>query len=1115
MRTRLSNVRTVLFLVASATLGALASAQAPVPDLTRGGLPDESHDWNLGPTGARGWIAGRNCATLDARQILVTSVDPGSPAEGVLKPGDVIVGVDGREFASDARRAFGEAITEAERVANRGALRVLRWRKGRTEPATLQLEVMGDYADTAPYDDAKSRKILERATRHLMEVELQDSVSGAVDALALLATGRPDCIARVKPYARRVGPKDLDLTIQPGMYAWPWGFTNLFLTEYHLATGDDSVLPAIREYSKEVASGQSSVGTWGHGMVVPGRGPALGGYGALNQAGAVCWLSLILAEKCGVKDAVVRQAIERSRRFFDFYTGKGSIPYGDHAPYQVLHDNNGKNALVALGFDWLGDDASSRFFARMSTASYDERELGHTGNYFGFLFGPLGVASAGREAVARHLEEQRWFYDLARRADGSFVYQGGAGEDDSYAGWDTTGAFLLTYALPQQELYVTGKGIDAANALKGAELEATIRDGREFDPWRADDGYRTRKTSELLESLGSWSPTVRYRAAKALALREADVVQDLKAMLRSDDLQSRYGACQALEYLEGKGAPAVDALIDQLAHEDAWLQIRAACALAGIGGPARKALPEILKLALAPSPGDPRHTTRRYLGLVLFLNGYVDGGPRRGMLADGIEGVDEEILLAAIRAMLETDDGLVRAQVSSVYEKLDEEQLDRLWPDILRAVQQRPPSGEMFAEEIRVAGLQLMARHRIREGMQACVAYAKNQNQWGSENRMGEILACLAPYGAHARELLPDLRDLATYCREEQDFPDDCKRKKTAAVEAAIAAISAAKERPELRSMAPTAPTKSAGSSRRLKVFVLAGQSNMQGPAVADLDPAWNAEDYNEGRGTLQQVMKVPANRARYRHLADARGQWTIRKDVFVRYQLEDGPLKCGPLAPGFSPHSEHHFGPELQFGHVVGDWLDEPVLLVKTAWGGKSLYVDFRPPSAGGEVGPYYTRMIAEVRDALANVSRDLPSIGVAGCDLAGFVWYQGWNDGCDPEHAVPEYEENLVHLIRDVRRDLGAPNLPVVIGELTGPWVKAEGEWDTLRKAQAAAATRPEFAGNVKFVETHDFVRKPEDSPHPGHGHHEFGNAETYFLVGDALGQAMKAIVGKKARK
>ena len=100
-------------------------------------------------------------------------------------------------------------------------------------------------------------------------------------------------------------------------------------------------------------------------------------------------------------------------------------------------------------------------------------------------------------------------------------------------------------------------------------------------------------------------------------------------------------------------------------------------------------------------------------------------------------------------------------------------------------------------------------------------------------------------------------------------------------------------------------------------------------------------------------------------------------------------------------------------------------------------------------------------------------------------------------------------MNLIHDVRKEFQSPQLPVVIGELTGPWVDAPKEWETLRKAQAAAAARPEFQGTVVFVPTRDFVRKPEDSPNPGHGHHEFGNAETYFLVGQALGEGMKTLL------
>ena len=293
-----------------------------------------------------------------------------------------------------------------------------------------------------------------------------------------------------------------------------------------------------------------------------------------------------------------------------------------------------------------------------------------------------------------------------------------------------------------------------------------------------------------------------------------------------------------------------------------------------------------------------------------------------------------------------------------------------------------------------------------------------------------------------------------------------------------------------------------ADPAKPIKVFILAGQSNMEGQAVADLD----GKNYNDGKGTLKAMLADPAKAKLVKHLVDDQGKWTVRKDVCVHYQREKQPLLAGPLTMGFSIYGgTHHFGPELQFGQIVGDYCPEQVLIIKTAWGGKSLYTDFRPPSSGGQVGPYYTKMIAEVRSTLKNLKSEFPDYGGQGYEIAGFVWYHGWNDGVDPKNAVPEYEENLVHLIQDVRKEFQAPKLPVVIGELTGPWVEAPGTWDTLRKAQAAAAKRPELKGNVIFVSTHEFVRDPKNSPNPTHGHHEFGNAETYFLVGDALGKGM----------
>jgi len=305
-------------------------------------------------------------------------------------------------------------------------------------------------------------------------------------------------------------------------------------------------------------------------------------------------------------------------------------------------------------------------------------------------------------------------------------------------------------------------------------------------------------------------------------------------------------------------------------------------------------------------------------------------------------------------------------------------------------------------------------------------------------------------------------------------------------------------------------PPKQAGKSP-VKVFILAGQSNMEGQAVVDLA----GKDYNDGRGTLAALLRDPVKGARFKHLRTADGQWVVRDDVWVRYQRENAPLLAGSLGIGFAVYGgQHHFGVEYPFGLVVGEHLANQVLLIKTAWGGKSLDVDFRPPSSGGAVGPYYTKMLAQIREALANLKTDFPGYDGRGYELAGFAWWHGWNDFCDAK-ASAAYEQNLINLIHDLRKDLQSSQLPVVIGEFTGPWLKDAADLpaaaQAIRTAQAAAAARPEFKGTVLFVETRDFVRKPGDSPNPSHGHHEFGNAETYFLVGDAMGKGMISLLKK----
>lgn len=285
-----------------------------------------------------------------------------------------------------------------------------------------------------------------------------------------------------------------------------------------------------------------------------------------------------------------------------------------------------------------------------------------------------------------------------------------------------------------------------------------------------------------------------------------------------------------------------------------------------------------------------------------------------------------------------------------------------------------------------------------------------------------------------------------------------------------------------------------------VRVFILAGQSNMEGQGVVDLN---HEKYYNGGKGNLEYVMARDKTGA-FKHLRDANGEWAVRTDVMIRFQTRHG-LKKGGLGIGFTSYPEkHHIGPELQIGHRLGDHFESPVLLIKTAWGGKSLYKDFRPPSSGGVVGPYYQQMNEEIETALKSVPRDFPHLKGRDLELAGFFWFQGWNDMYNDDARV-EYEQNLVNLINDVRKRFHRPDLPVIIGELGNGGEATSPKMAAIRVAQKSAAARAEFKGSVRFVKTTSFARPKTLSPNVSHGHHWFGNAESYFLIGDALGKAM----------
>ncbi len=232
-------------------------------------------------------------------------------------------------------------------------------------------------------------------------------------------------------------------------------------------------------------------------------------------------------------------------------------------------------------------------------------------------------------------------------------------------------------------------------------------------------------------------------------------------------------------------------------------------------------------------------------------------------------------------------------------------------------------------------------------------------------------------------------------------------------------------------------------SGKPVKVFILAGQSNMEG--------------HGQLR-SLNQLGEHPQYGRLLNKLKDADGSWAVRDDVTIAWAAKD--KKSGPLTVGWG-YGEQEIGPELLFGTMMGDRHEEHVLLIKTAWGGKDVYCDFRSPGAGKptgdeaivldrqradgrerENGDYYRKMVSEVKQCLENIENVVPGYAGEGYEIAGMAWFQGWNDFCEWHlqvnnrrvglSLIKNYSRNLAAMFRDLRTDLGVPDMPIVIGEM-----------------------------------------------------------------------------------
>lgn len=600
----------------------------------------------LGPTGIH--------AAESKKQFVVQVVDAGSPADGKLTKGDVIEGVNGTPFKALLRQEFAAAIDAAETEAAKGLLS-LNLKGGKS--VGLRLRPLGSYSGTAPWDCRKTDAIITRIADQMVATKSYANGNMPIGFIGLMATGEDKYIDIVKKelprqeWAHPDPEKHAALLrgdIDMGYIGWYWGYQMIALAEYHLITGDKSVLPALETYALTMCRGQDPAGIWGHRLATVKRNGRLPGYAHINNPSLSTLIGIQMALKCGIDHPEIVAGAARSVAFYKTFAGEGSLPYGVHDPNTNIFNNNGSSAMAALVMALAGEKEAARFFSQQAAAAYDVQETGHATHYFNVLWTPLGANVAGPEVSREFFKRGNWVRTLYRAWDDRFTLDGKnqkAGNDD--------GSLLLAYCLPRKQLHITGKNADESLWVKGDAAIDVVEAGQ-ID-------YAKLGEDKLIALFGHSAPQVTRRAVWTLRAREGDFLPKLAALMKNGtDIEKR----SAMGFFGYKcppewALPQTDAIgaILRDAKEHPKVRSAAAYAICWHGEAAYKHYQDMLGFVVSDESSDPFGIIRKELASSLntlapdpFAAGLVKDkelfykaaliladNPRQGARADGLQ----------------------------------------------------------------------------------------------------------------------------------------------------------------------------------------------------------------------------------------------------------------------------------------------------------------------------------------------------------------------------------------------------------------------------------------------------------------------------------------------
>ena len=715
--------------------------------------------YHFGPTGFFGKI--------HPDYIELDHIVQGSPADGKLQVGDRIVAVAGKPIEGDVFKLFTKAVDQAEREQGGGKLAVTVERPAPTNPSapptsepnpeplnpdplsiTLPLTVLGTYSATTPLNCPKTDALIVTTADALIRNRAYGRIH--VGLLALLATGNETYIEHVSKVIKGAAwaKPDIELLIAGrGKVSWSRAYYTLTLCEYYLLTGDAYVLPAIKTYANTIAKGQDAAGLWNHNAANPasnfgklhGRLP---GYAAINQTSVVLWISLILAEECGVKDPEVRAAVEKTHKLYSYWIERGRLPYGNHGAGEDFFTNNGTSGSLAVAFALLNDKKGASFFSKMSAAAGKEILTGHTGPWFNILWSGIGANVSGPELTRAYNREMHWLRTVTRTWDSRFLQMIGWGCKVGDHSLGSSASTLLNLAVSRRQLRITGRNMDTSLWLDEAAARTIVGAG--------SVDYAAQDVAGLVKLLGHELPPVRLRASEMLAIKDARITDDVMALLADGNRNQRIGALHAISAL--RITSAVDTLmaIVRDTQDDLWIRQLAVRKLTVLDG-ARNHAPELLAMLAGDKDYDVQGRFDEDLGGALTT--LTDSDPYTA-------GLDRDLLYIAVNKLLDHKRQWARGSGMNLIKHIPLDELYRVADKMVYVIKDSDRTYESYhGDGHRQAGLDILYGLNIDESLDLTVN-TTNEKVGRPGGRGKHRKALMQTWGREATRVIPQIKEV-------------------------------------------------------------------------------------------------------------------------------------------------------------------------------------------------------------------------------------------------------------------------------------------------------------------------------------------------------------------